>query len=234
MSYRYMLALKKIKIRFRGRAAHAASYPEEGRDALSALILTINNIDSMRQSFRRSMRANGIITRGGTAPNIIPDFAEAYYFIRAISLEELGELMGWVRDAVDGAAMATGTRAEITEEGYTQYPFYVNRELTDIHSGVLESLGLKQSDAGPYAGIGSSDIGQLSYVLPTLHTYTPIGAGAHIHTAAFRRLAVSGSADRAIAEGALVLALTGRTLIKDPALLKRIRHSHHPPAVFTP
>ncbi len=230
LSYRYMLALRKIKIRFRGRPAHAASYPEEGRDALSALILAVNNINSMRPSFKPYMRANGIITQGGTAPNIIPDFTEAYYWIRAISLSELDELIQWVRNAVDGAATATGTKAEIVEEGYTQYPFYVNRVLTETYADVLDSLNLEQSDVSPYAGIGSSDVGQLSHVLPTLHTYTPIGTGAHVHTHGFRKLAISGGADRGIAEGALVLALTGYSVIDSPALLKRIKASHRPPA----
>jgi amidohydrolase len=228
MSYRYMLALKKIRIRFRGRAAHAATYPEEGRDALSGLILSINNINSIRSMFKPYMRANGIITKGGDAPNIIPDFAEAYYFIRAISMVELDELMQWIKNAVHGAAQATGTKAEIVEDGYTQYPFYVNERLVSVYSDVLNTLGLKQTNVSPYAGIGSSDIGQLSYMLPTLHTYTPIGSEAHIHTSEFRRLAVSRSADRAIAEGALVLALTGYRLIKNPALLKQIKRSHKP------
>ena len=228
MSYRYMLALKKIRIRFKGRAAHAATYPEEGRDALSALILSINNINSMRSSFKPYMRANGIITKGGTAPNIIPDFAEAYYFVRAITMDELEELMQWIKNAVYGAAKATGTMAEITEEGYLQYPFSVNEKLTSLYSGVLDDLHLKQTDVSPYTGIGSSDIGQLSHLLPTLHTYTPIGTNAHVHTPGFRRLAVSPSADKGIAEGALVLAMTGYRLIHDPGLLKQIKRSQRP------
>ncbi len=238
MAFRYMLALRKIRIRFRGRASHAASYPEEGRDALSALMLAIHNINARRSSFRPFMRANGIITHGGTAPNIIPDFAEAYYFIRAISLGELDELMRWVRDAVNGAAEATGTRVKISEEGHTQYPFYVNQRLSELYAGVLGSLRLEQSDASPYAGIGSSDIGQLSYVLPTLHAYTPIGgshagrgAAVHVHTSGFRRLAVSGTADKAIAEGAATLAITGYRLIDSPVLLRQIRHTHNPPTL---
>lgn len=232
MSSRYMLALKKIKIMFRGKASHAASYPEEGRDALSALILAINNVNSMRSSFKPYMRVNGIITQGGVAPNIIPDFAEAFYFIRAISMPELHELMEWVKNAVDGAAMATGTKAEIMDEGYVQYPFYVNEALTGLYSDVLESLGLKQTILSPYQGIGSSDIGQLSYTLPTLHTYTPIGEGAHIHTREFRELARSQSADKGIAEGAAALALTGYKLMRSPALMKKIRQSHNPPSVL--
>lgn len=228
MAYRYMLALKKIKIRFRGRAAHAASYPEEGRDALAGLILAIDNINIMRSSFKPFMRANGIITHGGTVPNIIPDFAEAYYYIRAISLKELDEIMRWVKNAVNGAATATGTRAEIAEEGYTQYPFYVNRRLTEVYTDVLGSLGLKQTEVSPYTGIGSSDIGQLSSVLPTLHTYTPIGTDAHIHTNSFRKLALSKTADRGIAEGTLALALTGYRLIKSPALLRQVKRCHKP------
>ncbi len=226
--YRYMLALKKIRIRFKGRSAHAASYPEEGRDALSALVLAINNINSIRYLFRPYMRANGIITNGGAAPNIIPDFAEAYYFVRAINLRELDELAGMVKKAVHGAAVATETRAEIVEEGYTQYPFYVNESLMSMYSDVLSALKLKQTDVSPYHGIGSSDIGELSYILPTLHAYTPVGTGAHIHTRDFRQLAVSASADEGIAEGATSLALAGYTLVKKPGLLKQIKQSHKP------
>jgi len=229
MSYRYFLALKKIRIGFKGKAAHAASYPEEGRDALSALILAINNINSMRALFKPYMRANGIITHGGTVPNIIPDFAEAYYFIRAISLQELDELMQWIKRIVSGAALATETKASIEEEGYTQYPFYVNQKFVQAYSDVLDDLDLKQTNVGPYEGIGSSDIGQLSYALPTLHVYTPIGTGAHLHTKGFKRLAASESANKGIEEGSLTLAAMGYRLIKTPALLKRIKQSHKPP-----
>ncbi|MGC8578937.1 MAG: amidohydrolase [bacterium] len=231
MSYRYMLALKRIRIRFKGRSAHAAVYPEEGRDALSALILAINNINSLRAMFKPYMKVNGIITDGGKAPNIIPDFAEAYYFVRAISISELEELMQWIRNAVYGAGKATGTKAEIVEEGYTQYPFYVNEKLVEIYSDVLDTLGLKQTDVSPYTGIGSSDIGQLSYIMPTLHTYTPIGTGAHLHSPSFRKLAVSASADKGIVEGALVLALTGYRLITNPVLIKQIQKAHKPQAI---
>lgn len=228
MSYRHMLALKKIKIKFKGRSAHAATYPEEGRDALSALILAINSINSLRSMFKPYMRANGIITDGGKAPNIIPDFAEAFYFVRAINLHELEELMGWIKDVVHGAAKATGTKAEIVQEGYTQYPFYVNKELVKVYSDVLDTLGLQKNNVSPYTGIGSSDIGELSNILPTLHAYTPIGTNAHLHTPAFRRLAVSLSADKAIAEGVLTLALTGYKLIKNPILIRKIKKAHKP------
>jgi metal-dependent amidase/aminoacylase/carboxypeptidase family protein len=226
LGYRHMLALKKIRIKFSGKSAHAATYPEEGRDALSGLILAINIINGLRASFKPFMRANGIITCGGTAPNIIPDFAEAYYFVRAITMAELDELMGWILRAVRGAAQATGTRAVVKEEGYTQYPFRVNEQLVSVYGQVLDALHLQQTKASPYQGIGSSDIGELSHVLPTLHISTPIGTKAHIHTPAFRRLAVSKSADRGIAEGALVLAMIGMELIKKPALLRQVRQGH--------
>ena len=146
-------------------------------------------------------------------------------------MAELDELIGWIKNTIDGAAIATGTKAKVIEEGHTQYPFYMNQKLTELYSDVLESLKLEQTQVSPYHGIGSSDIGQLSYTLPVLHAYTPIGQGAHIHTKGFRELACSESADRAIIEGAATLAITGYRLMRSPALLKQVKQSQHPPKV---
>ncbi|MCL4477699.1 MAG: amidohydrolase [Deltaproteobacteria bacterium] len=219
MSFRCMLALKKVKISFKGKSAHAASYPEQGKDALSALILTINNINAKRSMFKPYMHANFIITRGGTAPNIIPDFAEAYYYVRAKDLKELDELMEHVRTAVKGAGLATGTKYNIIEQGYTQYPFKINNALVRVYDDVLKELGLKKTRTDPCEGMGSSDIGNLSYIIPTLHASTPIGKDAHIHTNEFKTLAVSKTADSGILEGATTLGMTGCKIINNPGLL---------------
>lgn len=216
------LGLAKIRFCFHGRASHAAAYPELGINALDAVIQTFNAINAMRQQLRPDVRIHGIITDGGVAPNIIPAQAACYFYVRASDLDEVQRVKERVIACADGAARATGCRLEVNEDPRVLAPFKVNWALADLYSAQLRYLGLFEENAPPDKGCGSSDIGNVSQVVPTIHPHVPLGAGLRIHTEEFARATLSEQGRQAILEGASALALTAASLATDPAVRKEI------------
>src|SRR5881227_3070921 len=136
------LAARGFEFYFHGRAAHAAGAPEEGLNALDAVVLLYNAISMLRQQVRSDVRIHGIILSGGAAANIIPDYAAIRYRTRADDSEYLAEVVDRVVACAEGAAKATGCRLEWTEymPGYENT--MPNKVLLDLMSSNLRSIGL--------------------------------------------------------------------------------------------
>lgn len=214
---KHFLGLAKIRFIFHGRSAHAGAYPEDGINALDAVIQTFNAVNAMRQQTRQDVRVHGIITDGGSAPNIIPAKASCYFYVRADDLGELEAAGKRVTACAEGAAVATGCRLEVEADPRVIAPMKILPSYYRIYSEQLAALGLEESDARPDRNKGSSDIGNLSQVVPTIHPHVPIGMGNNIHTEGFARATVSPSGEMAAIEGATALALTAIELIFSPA-----------------
>jgi len=210
------LGLARVHFTFFGKPAHAAAYPEEGVNALDAAIQTFNGINALRQHFRQDVRVHGIITEGGTSPNIIPARAACSFHVRADDLEAVAAVKGKVIACAQGAALAAGCRLEVREDPRLLAPLKINRAFSAIYSDQLASLGLPESAAPPDKNKGSSDIGNVSQVVPTIHPHVPIGEGVRIHTEAFARATVSPQGRDAVVEGATALALTAAELALSP------------------
>jgi amidohydrolase len=221
------LGLAKIRFVFHGRPAHAAAYPEDGINALDAVIQTFNGINAMRQQLRQDVRIHGIITDGGSAPNIIPARAACYFYVRADDLSELSKARQRLIAAAQGAATASGCRLEIDEEPRITAPLKINHAFSRLYSKQLALLGLKEAEADSNRNKGSSDIGNLSQLLPTIHPHVPIGDGINIHTEAFALAAVSLQGEKAALEGATALAMTAVELIYSPSLREEINREFH-------
>lgn len=206
------LGLAKVRFIFHGRAAHAAAYPEEGINALDAVIQTFNSVNALRQQLRQDVRVHGVITEGGVVPNIIPARAACYFYLRADDLEELERVKKRVAACAEGSASASGCRLELEEDARVLAPLKINKAFSALYSSQLKYLGLQESVAPPDKNKGSSDIGNVSQVLPTIHPHVPIGDGIHIHTDAFARATLSDMGKEAVVEGAKALALTGAAL----------------------
>ena len=156
-----MLGRIKFKLEFFGRTAHASGSPDRGLNALDALIQTYSSINALRQHLRPDGRVHGIITHGGDAPNIIPDYAAGLFYVRAGSRVYRDEIFERVQGCAQGAALATGTRCEITVEQPTIDPFKRNATLEAAAAANMQALGLSiDPDDGRR---GSSDIGNLSH-----------------------------------------------------------------------
>jgi amidohydrolase len=217
------LGLARIHFTFFGRSAHAAAYPEEGINALDGVILTFNGINALRQQLHQDVRVHGIITEGGSVPNLVPDRAACYFYVRAADGEELIRSLERVKGCARGAAEATGCRLEIEADERVLAPMKINMAFSALYSDQLAFLGLEEAHAPADRNRGSSDIGNVSQVVPTIHPHVPIGHGLHIHTAEFARATISPEGKDAVIEGAKTLALTAAALACSPAHQEKIK-----------
>jgi amidohydrolase len=216
------LAVDPLDFHFYGRTAHAASSPEEGINALDAVIQLFNSINALRQQLASDVRVHGIITHGGEAPNIIPDYASARFFIRASTWRSTEEVSAKIRRIAEGAALATGCTVKIEHFQNEVHNLIPNASLDSAVGEELSLQGEKIVKKGK--GIGSTDAGNVSHVVPTSHCYIKIGPDDLIgHTKEFREAAGSEQGEHALIVGAKALALTGLRLLTEEALLKQIK-----------
>jgi amidohydrolase len=218
------LGLAKIRFTFFGRSSHAAAYPEEGVNALDGVIQTFNAVNALRQQLRQDVRVHGIITDGGVAPNIIPARAASFFYVRAEDLDSLYVVKRRVIACAEGAALATGCTLSIEEDRRVLAPFRVNQTFADLYAAQLEYLGLAEADSPADRNRGSSDIGNVSQVVPTIHPHVPIGDGIHIHTPGFAAAAGSERGGEAVLEGARAMALTTIDLCLSPDVREAIKN----------
>lgn len=221
------LGLAKIRFTFHGRPAHAAAYPEDGLNALDGVIQTFNAVNALRQQTRQDVRIHGIITEGGTAPNIIPARAACYFYVRADDLAELERVKARLIACAEGGAIASGCRLETDCDPRVIAPLKIIPPFYRIYSEKLALLGLEEAEARPDRNKGSSDIGNLSQVVPTIHPHVPIGAGINIHTSGFAAATVSPKGEMAAIEGATALALTAIELAYSTAARAEIVKKFH-------
>lgn len=220
---KHFLGLVRINFTFHGRSSHASAYPEEGINALDAVIQTFNAISALRQQLRGDVRVHGIITDGGKAPNIIPERASASFYVRANDLKELGSARERVMNCARGAATATGCTLEATEGGDLNAPMKINNAFVDIYRGALDLLGLEEDKQEPGKNVGSSDIGNVSQIIPTIHPHVPIKEGINIHTHEFADATITPDGHRALMEGVKCLGLTAIELLFNPMAIEAIK-----------
>lgn len=217
------LAVNPLDFKFYGKAAHAAAAPEEGINALDAVIQLFNGIGALRQQLPTDIRVHGIIPDGGDAPNIIPDYASARFYIRASTWKRCEEISERIIQIAKGAALATGSQIKINRFQNEVHDFVLNSALDDVLREELAALG-EDVVKGARNASGSTDAGNVSHVVPTAHPYIKIGPDDLIaHTKEFRDCAVSEKGDVAILTGAKALANTGYRLLTDQALLRKIK-----------
>ena len=218
------LAIDELKVTFTGLAAHASAEPEKGINALDAVIGVFNGISQLRQHVTPDVRMHGIITEGGVKPNIIPDRASAHFYLRAVDERTLASVVKRVKGIIDGAEKATGAKAKVEHiKGYKSRKMVWTA--IDTFTRNLESLGVRTERAAENTFTGSSDIGDLSHVIPVVHEYIAIcdPDEAAIHSKAFTIAARTKRARKAMLSGAKAMALTALDIFSDEALFARIR-----------
>jgi amidohydrolase len=219
------IGLVRINLTFTGRSSHASAYPEEGINALDGVIQTFNGVNAMRQQLGSDVRIHGIITDGGRVPNIIPERASATFYVRSAGgMKELNATKERFLRCVRGAALATGCEVAIEEEEEVNAPMKVNGSLAGIFREQLHYLGLEEERNIPDdRNLGSSDIGNVSQVLPTIHPLVPMRRGVNIHTSEFADATISDDGHRALSEGVKCLALTTLEVMTNPAALDAVK-----------
>ncbi|MGE5630868.1 MAG: M20 family metallopeptidase [Caulobacteraceae bacterium] len=217
------LALEALRFEYTGKAAHAAAAPEEGINALDAVIMLYNGINALRQHVTSDVRIHGIITHGGTAPNIVPEFAAANFYVRAGKKEKRDEVVKKVIACAKAAALMTGAKLEISnfEESYND--LRTNKMLSDLFNTNLGDLGEKEiRKAG--ISIGSIDMGNVSNVVPAIHPWLGLGNDKLVlHTREFAECTLTEQGKKAIYKGACAMAMTAFDVIASEEVQKKIR-----------
>ncbi len=217
-----LLGIVRVGFEFTGKAAHASADPWQGVNALDAAVQTYNNVAMLRQQVRPEARVHGIITHGGAAPNIIPEFAAATFYVRALNLDYMWELQKRVIRCAEGAAKAAGCELRVVEQRDTMYePMKRNATLLDAFRANLTTFGVTESPEATDR-LGSSDIGNVSRVIPAIQPMVKIAPdGTPIHSRAFEAAARSPLAREGMLVSAKTMAMTVCDLLADPSLVTR-------------
>jgi aminobenzoyl-glutamate utilization protein B len=249
------LANITAKFRFRGRAAHAAGSPEKGRSALDAVALMTHAVDLLREHVPQATRMHYVITNGGEAPNVVPDFAEVYLYARHPDMDVLDGIWARILKCADAGALATETRLE-TELVNSAYSLLPNDGLAKLVDRVLREIGPLAYDAEELAfantlratmpgvenpkigktrevqpieddlGYGSTDVGDVSWVVPTVNfRVATFVPGTPGHS--WQAVACSGSSlgRKGMVAAAKALARSGLELLTKPAELEAAKES---------
>ncbi len=211
------LAIERYDATFRGRASHASTAPEKGINALDAVLLLFQGVNAWRQQLPETSRVHGIITKGGDAPNIIPDKASCRFYLRSDRMSFLKVMERRFKDIARGAALMTGAKLELVKakEGYKAG--VINNVLNREFATIAESLGMgvRSSDDGR----GSSDFGDVSQELPGIHFYfKAVTEDAPIHSSRFEQLTAKEFALDAMLQAAEALAILGHRILTDKKL----------------
>ncbi|MBI4299704.1 MAG: M20 family metallopeptidase [Chloroflexi bacterium] len=218
------LALVGLDVEFFGRAAHAAARPEDGINALEALIMSFNAINSLRQHIKDRARIHGVITDGGEAANIVPAHAAGSFLVRAEDDDYLETLRERVLACFTGAATATGARLEYKWAEGRYAALRTNLTIAGLYGANMESLGRRIYAPRNDRGLGSTDMGNVSVIMPAIHpslAIAPLGVSAH--SPEFEKAAASEEAHRGMAIGAKALAMTAIDLLAIPENLARAK-----------
>ena len=248
------LANSSAKFRFYGLSAHAAASPERGRSSLDAVESMDYMVNMMREHIPQETRIHYVITQGGKAPNVIPDFAEVYYYVRHPKKDQVKEIFQRVVTTAKAAALGTETRMEYEVIGGT-HDLLLNKTLAEAMQKNLEKVGgvkyteeeksfakkIQSSFNFPYppvensdsitplkietdAGGGSTDVGDVSYVVPTVGlraaTWAP-GTPAH----SWQAVACGGTeiGTKGMMVAAKTMAMTAIDLFTNPTLIQKAK-----------
>ena len=252
VTYTSSLAIKTAKFRFYGTAAHASSAPDKGRSALDAVEAMDYMVNMMREHIPQESRIHYVITNGGKAPNVVPDFAEVFYYVRNPDRAIVDSLFQRVVKAADGAAIGTETKMAF-EIISGSHDLLINKTLATSMQSNLEKVGgviytdeevlfgkqLQKSFLGKVPSIdsarsimplyieknqGSTDVGDVSYVVPTVGLETATWVpGTPAHS--WQAVACSGNdiGIKGMMVAAKTMAFTAIDLFLNPSLVQKAK-----------
>jgi len=205
-------AVAHFDVSYQGVSAHAGAYPQLGRNAADAFTVAQVAIGLLRQQLASTVRVHGIVTEAGTAPNAIPETARGSWYVRAETLAELDDVFGRVRACFEAGALAADCEWELVETSPRYAEFRNDEQLARLFAANAAALGrdMDLAEAGPRGmATASTDMGNVSQRVRAIHPYLAIGSLPAVnHQAAFATAAVTPRADRALRDGAVLLAQT--------------------------
>lgn len=220
-------ACAPIDIEFHGRSAHAAGCPQQGVNALDAQILVYNALSALRQQLPGSVRIHGIITQGGTAPNVIPDFTQSKYYLRAADRNTLQAVWEKTENIVKGAALATGCTGSMKLYQNLVENMVLTPSFDQVFADVMNDLGEEVERQTLDVAPGSSDVGNISQAVPTIQpsvsiTDLPIPG----HSVQMVEAACSPKGMKFVELAATASACTALRILQNPELLQALKAEH--------
>jgi amidohydrolase len=214
-------AVQQCHVTDHGEAAHAAAFPQRGRNALDALIHGYMNVAALRQHIGAAERIHGIVTKGGDKPNIVPALTKSEWMVRSPTLTKLARLKERFTACLQGGADAAGCTMEVEWIDPAYADMLDNAASVDRYAANAGTLGrMVTAPSRDGRVVGSTDMGNVSYVVPSIHPMIQVApSGVPIHTPAFEGFAGGDAGDRAVIDGAKALAFTVADLWLDDALL---------------
>ncbi len=225
------VAITQVEADYHGRAAHAAAFPHLGRNALDAAVLGYVNVAALRQHIRPDERVHGVFLDGGQRPNIVPAHASTTWYVRSPTLVSLAELQPRVVACLEAGARAAGCRFACREVNETYAEVRDNRALQQLWTANGPLVGRRPVEPTPsHQVVGSTDMGNVSQVVPSIHPMIQVApAGVPIHSEEFARWAASPEGDRAVVDGAILLAATAIDVWGRSDVLEAVRAGFEAP-----
>lgn len=204
------IAIQQLIVRYEGLAAHAAVSPDKGKNALDAAVLGYMNIAALRQHIRPTERVHGIFTKSGEKPNIVPRQAEMDWYVRSDNIESLQPLKKRVAKCLEAGAMAADCTINFEWQKNTYADLVDNLPLLNSYIQNSAQFGrILTSEYLAGTGGGSTDMGNLSYLVPSIHPMLQVApSGVSLHSAEFAEYTAGDAANAAILDGAKIMAMT--------------------------
>ncbi|XP_033739663.1 peptidase M20 domain-containing protein 2-like [Pecten maximus] len=220
-----LITIQRVTVTYKGKASHAAAFPWKGINALDAAVTCYQTVSCMRQQMKPTWRVNGIIKKGGVKANIIPEEAVLQYSIRAPNKTELNVLLEKMSHCFESAAKATGCKVECKNSDVPYLNFIGNKELASTFETNAKELGLAfDEDRMCSEGIqASSDIGNVSYIVPSLHPVFHIGTDEVNHTRGYAEATGAAAAQPYTLRQGKAIAMTAVDVFTNKDLLQRIK-----------
>jgi amidohydrolase len=216
------LAVAHVDVHYKGKSAHASAWPVEGINAADALTVAQVGIGLLRQHIHDTDRIHGIVTKGGDAPNIVPDHTVGKWYIRARTLEELAVLEPKVRRCFEAGALATGCEVDVKPMSPNYSEMVPDEDMTAAYRQNAIALGRTFADPGA-AVAGSTDMANVSLAVPTIHPMLGLDSLPAVnHQPEFTTHCATPTADKAALDGAVAMAWTSIDLAADGPMRKRL------------
>ncbi|XP_033117318.1 peptidase M20 domain-containing protein 2-like [Anneissia japonica] len=223
-----MLTIMRLCVKYKGKQAHASAHPWEGRNALDAAVLCYNNISALRQQLKPLMQVHGIITKGGVKPNIIPSETVMEFYLRAKDHVDMAVLQQRANASFVAAAKATGCEIEFDFHEKPYSNLCSNATLAHLYKKNAEKLGIvfTQDCEELQIPVGSTDVGNVSHVIPTLLPMFSIGTSAMNHTESFTEAAGTDLAHDCALRVGKALAATVIDIMTDKTSLNQMKEDY--------
>jgi amidohydrolase len=217
------IAVDHLAIRYTGRTAHASGAAHRGHNAADAFTVAQVGIGLLRQHLARGTEVHGIVTNGGEAPNIVPGHTEGRYYVRACTTDDLGIARARIERCFEAGAWATGCEVSLELASPTYRELSPDFAIQGLYQANAERLDRRFVVLDHNAGGGSTDMGNVSFVIPSIHpTIGVASAGASNHQAEFAECCVLPTGDQALLDGALAMAWTVIDIATSPAQRSRL------------